>query len=102
MKHLYFTASVPCAPFSPDGEEKNQALEKFKEKLETFIKNIEKILEDNGGDWMVGNEFTWADLYVAYVLNQVSWNEIDFRIELERDLIKLFLKNAVYWGLCWS
>ena len=78
MKHLYLTASVPCAPFSPDGEEKNQALEKFKEKLETFIKNIEKILEDNGGDWMVGDEFTWADLYVAYVLNQASWNEIDF------------------------
>ena len=74
MKHVYFTASVPCAPFSPDGEEKNKALEKFKEKLETFIKNIEKILEDNGGDWMVGNEFTWADLYVAYVLNQVSLN----------------------------
>merc|ERR1712037_674515 len=63
-------ASVPCAPFSPDGDEKKQALEKFKTKLDSFIKNIEKILEENGGQWMVGKEFTWADLYVAYVLNQ--------------------------------
>ena len=66
---------MPCAPFSPDGDEKNQALEKFKKKLDSFIKNIEKILEENGGEWMVGNEFTWADLYVAYVLNQVGLNK---------------------------
>lgn len=70
--HVIFAASVPCAPFSPDGDEKKQALEKFKTKLDSFIKNIEKILEENGGQWMVGKEFTWADLYVAYVLNQVS------------------------------
>ena len=67
---------MPCAPFSPDGDEKNQALEKFKTKLDSFIKNIEKILEENGGEWMVGNEFTWADLYVAYVLNQVGLNKM--------------------------
>ena len=46
-------------------------MEKFKKKLDPFIKNIEKILEDNGGEWMVGAEFTWADLYVAYTLDQV-------------------------------
>ena len=74
-----FAASVPCAPFSPDGDEKNKALEKFKTKLDTFIKNIEKILEDNGGQWMVGNDFTWADLYVAYVLNQVSLNRLCYK-----------------------
>ena len=77
-KKKIFSASVPCAPFSPDGDEKTQALEKFKAKLETFIKNIEKILDDNGGEWMVGNEFTWADLYVAYVLNQVRLSELRY------------------------
>merc|ERR1712037_318017 len=56
--------------FAPDDEKKKAALEKFNPKLDAFIKNIEKILEENGGEWMVGKEFTWADLYVAYVLNQ--------------------------------
>ena len=36
---------------------------------------MEKLLDQNGGEWMVGKGFTWADLYVAIVLNQVSLNE---------------------------
>lgn len=63
-------ASVPCAPWVPDGEDKAKSLEAFKTKLDKFIPNIEKILEENGGEWMVGEGFTWADLYVAYVLDQ--------------------------------
>ena len=56
----------------PDGEDKAKSLEAFKTKLDKFIPNIEKILEENGGEWMVGDGFTWADLYVAYVLDQVK------------------------------
>ena len=67
---LLISASV-SVKFAPDEEAKKAALEKFNPKLDTFIKNIEKIFDDNGGEWMVGDEFTWADLYVAYVLNQV-------------------------------
>ena len=67
-----FSASVPCAPWVPDGEDKAKSLEAFKAKLDKFIPNIEKILEENGGEWMVGEGFTWADLYVAYVLDQVK------------------------------
>ena len=67
-----FSASVPCAPWVPDGEDKAKSLEAFKTKLDKFIPNIEKILEENGGEWMVGDGFTWADLYVAYVLDQVK------------------------------
>ena len=57
--------------YSPDDESKKAAKEKFKAKLDVFIKNIEKILEENGGEWLGGKEFTWADLYVACALHQV-------------------------------
>ena len=33
---------------------------------------MEKLLDENGGEWLVGKGFTWADLYVAVVLNHVS------------------------------
>ena len=69
---IHISASVPCAPWVPDGEDKAKSLEAFKAKLDKFIPNIEKILEENGGEWMVGDGFTWADLYVAYVLDQVK------------------------------
>ena len=57
--------------FAPDEDKKKAALEKFNGKLDGFIKNIEKILEDNGGEWMVGKDFTWADLYVSIALHHV-------------------------------
>ena len=57
--------------YSPDDETKKAAKEKFKAKLDVFIKNIEKVLEENGGEWLVGKDFTWADLYVAAALHQV-------------------------------
>ena len=58
--------------FAPDEAKKKEAKEKFQSKLDKFITTMEKLLEENGGEWMVGNGFTWADLYVAIVLNQVG------------------------------
>merc|ERR1711992_243890 len=55
--------------------------DKFKGKLNNFIKNMEKLLDENGGEWMVGKGFTWADLYVAVVLNH--WTKRCARMEFE-------------------
>ena len=43
-------------------------------KLNNFIKNMEKLLDENGGEWMLGNGFTLADLYVMVVLYHVRIN----------------------------
>ena len=48
--------------------------DKFKGKLNNFIKNMEKLLDENGGEWMVGKGFTLADLYVMVVLYHVRIN----------------------------
>ena len=40
---------------------------------------MEKLLDENGGEWMVGEGFTWADLYVAVVLNHVRIYELALR-----------------------
>ena len=56
--------------FAPKATQEDK--DKFKGKLNNFIKNMEKLLDENGGEWMVGKGFTWADLYVAVVLNHVS------------------------------
>ena len=60
----------------PDEETAKAAREKLIPKLEGFIKNIERILEENGGEWLVGKEFTWADLYVSVALDQVTFGAI--------------------------
>merc|ERR1712037_703206 len=77
--------------FAPDEEKKKAALEKFNGKLDGFIKNIEKMLEENGGEWMVGKEFTWADLYVAVALFQ--WTESFAGVKWEEKTPKLLALN---------
>ena len=61
--------------FAPNASQ--EARDKFKGKLGSFVKNMEKLLEQNGGEWMVGGGFTLADLYVAIVLSQVSPNQAE-------------------------
>jgi len=73
--------------FAPDEEKKKAALEKFNPKLDAFIKNIEKILEENGGEWLVGKDFTWADLSVAIALHQ--WTKVFAGVEWEEKTPKL-------------
>ena len=68
---FFFNSASVSIKFAPDEEKKKAALEKFNPKLDAFIKNIEKILEENGGEWLVGKDFTWADLSVAIALHQV-------------------------------
>ena len=71
MNENFFHSASVSIKFAPDEEKKKAALEKFNPKLDAFIKNIEKILEENGGEWLVGKDFTWADLSVAIALHQV-------------------------------
>merc|ERR1712038_384153 len=54
--------------FAPNASQEARA--KFKGKLDSFVRNMEKLLEPNGGEWMVGGGFTLADLYVTIVLSQ--------------------------------
>ena len=62
--------------------------DKFKGKLDNFIKNMEKLLDENGGEWMVGNGFTLADMFVMVVLYHVSMNMIfNHKIKLNSDVI---------------
>ena len=32
----------------------------------TMLRQLEKRLEERGGEWMVGNTFTWADLHLFF------------------------------------
>ena len=66
--------------FAPKASQEDK--DKFKGKLNNFIKNMEKLLDENGGEWMVGKAFTWADLYVAVVLNHVSINSFSIKIKV--------------------
>ena len=65
------SAAISIHPFFNAKNATEENREKFKGKLDNFIKNMEKLLDENGGDWMVGKGFTWADLYIAVVLQQV-------------------------------
>ena len=69
---IFLPSAAPPVAFAPDEATKKEAKEKFKGKLDSFIKNMEKLLDENGGEWMVGKWFTWADLYVVVVLQQFT------------------------------
>ena len=66
------SAALSIHPFFMAKNATEENREKFKGKLDNFIKIMEKLLDENGGEWMVGKGFTWADLYIAVVLQQVS------------------------------
>jgi len=57
--------------FLPDGKEKD---EKIKEKIETnktkFYDVFESIIKANGGAHLVGDKLTWADLWLAFSIDQ--------------------------------
>ena len=70
--------------FAPDEAKKQEAKKKFKIKLDGFIMNMEKLLDENGGEWMVGMWFTWADLYVVVVLHQWAKKMAGVHFESEK------------------
>ena len=78
--------------FAPDEAKKKEAREKFKIKLDGFIVNMEKLLDENGGEWMVGKWFTWADLYVVVVLHQ--WAKKMAGVDFESEKLSALSKRV--------
>merc|ERR1712173_168191 len=62
-----FTAGA-TARFTNDEEEKKTLMKKYEtETLPNMLKLAEKRLIERGGQFMVGNAFTWADLQLYYL-----------------------------------
>lgn len=63
--------SVPFH-FAPDQETKNKlVLEWIDTTVPTFLQNVEKILKKRGGNHFAGSNFTYADLFVTFLMDQV-------------------------------
>ena len=64
--------------FAPIFKEKDEAkkkemTEKFrKEDIPPFMKNMAQALEDNGGQWLVGDDVTYADIMLAVLLGFID------------------------------
>ncbi len=68
-----------CSPgglkfrFAKDEAVKEEAKKKFcDETLPTFVKHVEKVLENNGGEFLVGKSLTWADIILAVTMSHVK------------------------------
>ena len=76
-EHLIITFCV-FSEFAPIMREKDEAkkkemTEKFiKEELPPFMKNLSEALKDNGGQWLVGSDMTYADIFMALLLNYID------------------------------
>jgi glutathione S-transferase len=59
--------------FEKDETRKIENKEKFMNNvLPTFLKRCEKMLADNGGEWFVGSDITWADMNNAVALTIID------------------------------
>ena len=64
--------------FAPIMKEKDEAkkkemTEKFrKEDIPPFMKNLAEALKDNGGQWLVGDDVTYADIMMAVLLGFID------------------------------
>ena len=56
-----------------DEAKKKEMAEKFKkEELPPFMKNMAQALKDNGGQWLVGGDITYADIMLAGLLGMLD------------------------------
>ena len=56
-----------------DEAKKKEMTEKFrKEDIPPFMKNMAQALEDNGGQWLVGDDVTYADIMLAVLLGFID------------------------------
>ena len=102
MYVIQLNVLITCFPlggiplfFEKDPEKNKELREKFQSKrLPRFIKITEQMLDENGGEWLVGKGFTWADLNVAVAF---SWCTLNFKEEWESKTPKLLaLQKKVY------
>jgi glutathione S-transferase len=82
--------------FEKDPAKKAELEEKYTaENLPKFIKSMEKRLEENGGQWLVGSDLTWADIALA---NQFSWID-SFGVEWKKRTPKLEAFQAKIYNM---
>merc|ERR1712088_256373 len=56
-----------------DEAKKKEMTEKFmKEDIPPFMKNLAQALKDNGGQWLVGGDVTYADIMMAMLLGFID------------------------------
>merc|ERR1712061_499784 len=59
--------------FEKDEAKKKEMAEKFMtEQLTPFMKNLAEALKDNGGQWLVGGDLTYADICMAQLLDTID------------------------------
>jgi glutathione S-transferase len=91
-------------PLLKSGEEKQTALKQFRSDLKYLLLKLEDILKKNGGgEYFVGDKFSWIDLAVFDILDETEpinnfWNEIPTLTQLRetvaaRPRIAQYLKS---------
>ncbi|EDV29623.1 Hematopoietic prostaglandin D synthase [Trichoplax sp. H2] len=62
-----------CAYFEQDPEKKAELQKKFKEEtVPKFLRNLDRLYESSGGDYLLGNSLTYADLAYYRMIKTVS------------------------------
>lgn len=96
MSSKYLSFSIPLF-FESDPGKNKELREKFKSKrLPRFIKIVEQMLDENGREWLVGKDFTWADLSVAVAF---SWCTPMFKEEWESKTPKLLAHQKKVYNI---
>jgi len=71
-------------------DEDDNDKETLKDSTKQMLNSINRNLQENNGPWFVGDDFTWADIYVAYAVKQSeSVLNIPFLSEENTDLTPL-------------
>jgi len=78
----FLTAWVPIVMEKDPEKAKEKVVEVKKTVQEKYLVKLNKIVEKNGGQFLVGKKLTWADMYLAHVINNVELlHDINFRDE---------------------
>jgi len=58
--------------FEEDRDKKAEMKKTAEDKMTAFLENLSKIAEQNGGKYLVGKSFTWADFVVVHFITQLD------------------------------
>ncbi|OXA41551.1 glutathione S-transferase [Folsomia candida] len=73
-KFVDCTAWVPILMEQDDVKRKRLEQEQKVKSKDQYMDKFEKIVKDNGGRFLVGNKLSWANIYLAHVLNSGELN----------------------------
>ena len=73
MSYLQVSTAYVPVMFEKDEAKKKEMAQTFvQEKLTPFMKNLAEALKDNGGQWLVGGDITYADICMAQLLDTID------------------------------